>query len=135
MPLAPGVRRLDSNHDCSFGRGQDNYATGSESTAQRVRTACLEIQGEWFMDVTAGIPWYPISDSADTIPIMGAPGAPDLGYAEAVIKARILSVDGVASITSVSLVFDHVARKLFFSGEGTDVDGAVFQFALQDPGP
>lgn len=136
MPLAPGVRRTDPNHDCNFGRGQADYATGSESTAQRVRSALLEILGEWFMDVTKGMPWYRVSaDATDILPIMGGDGPPDIGYAEASAKAVILSVDGVARISSFDVNFDHVTRKLAMSVVGIDVDGGAFTVALQDPGP
>lgn len=140
MPLAPPVRRLDSNHDVQFGRGAANIATGSESTAQRVRTALLLILNEYWLDATKGVPWFGPDDPNDpnnsgTPPIMGGAGGADLGYAEAVLKATILGVDGVATLDSFTMTLDHATRHLAVFAEGTDVDGGVFVVAIQDPGP
>jgi hypothetical protein len=139
MPLAAPVRRLNANHDIQGG-GLAAYATGSEATAQRVRTTLLAILGEWWLDETIGVPWLGPEDPNDPnftgVPtIMGQPGAPDLGYAEAVIKAAILGIDGVESIDSFTMDFDHQTRTLSFSTNWVDEDGNVFPFALEDPGP
>ncbi len=140
MPIAPPVRRLDQNHDISGGAGLANYATGSEATAQRIRTTLLAILGEWWLDQTVGVPWYAPEDpnSPDNVgvtSIMGGSGPPNLGYAEAVLKAAILGVDGVATLDSFAMSFDHVTRALSVSASGTDVDNGVFTVAFQDPGP
>jgi hypothetical protein len=36
----PRVRRVDAAGDMMFGRGQSSYLSGTEATAQRVRSAC-----------------------------------------------------------------------------------------------
>lgn len=140
MAIAPPVRRLDSNHDITGGAGLASYATGSEATAQRVRTTILAILGEWWLDQTVGVPWCapedPNSpDNAGVTPIMGGSGGPNLSYAEAVLKAAILGVDGVATLDSFAMNFDHRTRALSVSASGTDVDGGTFAVAIQDPGP
>lgn len=140
MPIAPPVRRLDSNHDIQGGAGLANYATGSEATAQRVRTTLLCILGEWWLDQTVGVPWYapedPNSpDNTGVTPIMGGSGPPNLGYIEAVLKAAILGIDGIATLDSFVMNFDHRIRALSVSAGGTDVDGETFVVAIQDPGP
>lgn len=133
MSTAP-VRRLDSNHDMTFGRGLQNFATLAEATGQRVRTRLLLILGEFFLDTTAGVPWFqPDDGTSDTQPIMGVPT--DLGYTEATIKATILATDGIASITSFSMTLDSISRRLFVSAIGPCVDGGIFSVKLQDPGP
>ena len=35
------VRRLDRNHDPMWGKGTRDFATGSEATAQRLRTRLI----------------------------------------------------------------------------------------------
>jgi hypothetical protein len=139
MPLAAPVRRLNANHDIQGG-GLAAYATGSEATAQRLRTTLLAILGEWWLDETIGVPWLGPEDPNDPnftgVPtIMGGSGAPDLGYAEAVLKAAILGVDGVATLDSFTMDFDHQTRSLSVIAIGTDVDGGVFSTAIEDPGP
>ncbi|MEX3859628.1 hypothetical protein AB3X94_37190 [Paraburkholderia sp. BR10923] len=51
------VRRLDHFGDWTFGQGLSNYADGSESTQQRVRTRLLSFLRDWFLDLTHGMPW------------------------------------------------------------------------------
>lgn len=140
MPLAPPVRRLDSNHDITGGAGIASYATGSEATAQRVRTTLLCILGEWWLDETVGVPWFAPEDPNDpdnvgVTPIMGGAGAPNLGYAETVLKAAILGIAGIATLDSFVMEFDHLTRALSVNASGTDVDGGAFTVAFQDPGP
>jgi hypothetical protein len=132
MPLALRARRLDANHDMTFGRGRANFATGTEATAQRLRTAMLLVLGEWFDDVTAGVPWFPAGDS-EVRAIMGK--SADLSYAEAVLKARILGINGVQSLDSFEIELDHATRKMSATATVTDVDGNTFDVAFQDPGP
>lgn len=127
------VRRLDSSHDPYWGKGMRDFATKSEATAQRIRTRLLLIAGEYFLDTTEGTPWFQISEDADVRPIMGVPL--DRGYAEAVLKARILGTDGIATIESVTMDFDPGTRHASIAAAGTDDDGNTFTVALQDPGP
>ena len=51
------VRRLDDDHDMTFGYGLGCIAERSEACAQNVKTRLLLLEGEWFMDLTAGVPW------------------------------------------------------------------------------
>lgn len=117
------VRRLDRNHDMTFGSGRRNLASGAESAAQRLVCRLLTIRGEWFLDTDAGVPWWQPSTSA-VRPIMGAPR--DLQYSEAVIKAAILETDGIASLDGFSMVFNGSTRRLLVTATGTSVDGDVW---------
>jgi len=140
MALAPRVRRIDSNGHTTFGAGAANFCVGSEATAQRVRTSLREVKGEWFADVTKGLPWFQPEDpnspsNTGDKPLLGAAGGADVGYNDAVIKAAILGIVGVASLQSYSSDFDHINRHYAGDASGTDVDGAVFTVAFQDPGP
>ena len=140
MPQALRVRRIGSDGDISFGRGAQNYAEGSEATAQRCRTAPRLVQGEWCYDWLSGCPWYQPEDPNDpnntgTIPILGAAGGPNIPYAEAVLKALILGINGVQSINSFSSDFDHMTRHVSAFVNITDIDGDTFDVEFQDPGP
>jgi len=85
-------RALDANGDYSFGLGPQEYLANSPQTvAQAVLTALLLHQGEWFLDITAGMPW-------ETQVLGFGTGS----LYDAAIKNAILGVEGVASIVSYS---------------------------------
>lgn len=126
------VRRVDSARDMTFGKGRSNYAATAEATAQRLQCEIQLILGEWFLDTSAGVPWWQPSDS-DVPPIMGAPGPRNLSYAEGVLKAKILSVDGVDSIQAFAMSFVSSTRKLSVSCTLTTVDGDTFNIKVINP--
>lgn len=122
----PRVRRLDSNRDMMFGRGAANYASTSESTIERIRSRLLLLKFEWFLDTSAGVPWFnPGPDGAQVI--MGGPR--NLQFAEAEIKKCILGTEGVASLTLFTMSLNNNTRKLTVTAKGTTVDGDAFSFA------
>lgn len=129
MATSP-VRRLDANHDYTFGGGLRNIATGSEAAEQRLRCRLLSVVGDWFLDITHGVPWWQ-PEQSDTQPIMGGPW--NLAYAEATLKAAILATDGVATLDTFTLSVDGKTRKLSVSCSGTTVDGGAFN--IIDAGP
>lgn len=101
------TRRLDSNWDFTFGQGRANYAVDAEATAQKVKARLLLLQGEWFLDTSAGVPYL--------TKICVKPA--DLPLAEALIKRTILGTEGVAAITEFSLDFNDGARRLTLSAK------------------
>lgn len=96
------------NDDILGGHGLADFLSGDEATVQTVRCELRMVLGEWFLDVTKGLPWFRNANTGVT-PILGKLPA-DLAYAEAVIKAAILRIDGVRSLTSFSLDFNHSTR-------------------------
>jgi hypothetical protein len=115
-------RRWDASGDMTFGHGARDYLQTSSAVAQRVVQMLRTFLGECFQDLTAGVPWIQPAGS-DAQPVMG--GAVDLGYAEAVIKAKVLALDGVASIVEVDLQIDSRARQLHVAMTITTTDGDV----------
>lgn len=95
------VRRLDRNHDWTFGQGLNNYATTSESVAQRVQTHLWSFLGDWFLDLEHGLPW---------LEKMGR--NVDLPQLELMIKRCVLSTDGVREITDYQVNLDETNRAL-----------------------
>lgn len=99
------VRRLDANHDMTFGRGRGNIAQDAEAVAQKVRTRLYTLQGEWFLDTDAGVPYL---QKITTKPV-------DLNYVEAVLKQTILDTEGVDSISNWSATLNRDTRKFSIS--------------------
>jgi hypothetical protein len=100
------TRRLDPNHDMYFGAGLANFAVDAEATAQNVRTRLQVIQGEWFLDVSAGVPY--LDNAYVTQAITDKPA--NIPFAEASIQEEILGTDGVDELLSFASQFDSDAR-------------------------
>ena len=96
------VRRLDQNHDMTFGQGFANYSENEEEVSQKVETRLYTLLGEWFLDTTAGVPYLQ--------EIMVKPA--NLYHAEALIKQCILDTDGILEITEFDLDFNSSTRRL-----------------------
>ena len=95
------VRRLDTNHDMTFGRGLGNIAKDAEGVAQKVKTRLYLLQGEWFLDTDAGVPYL---QKFTTKPV-------DVNYAESVLKQTILDTEGVDSISNWSASLNRDTRR------------------------
>jgi hypothetical protein len=100
-------RRL-VNDDITGGHGLANFCQGAEAIAQTVRCELRIILGEWFLDVTKGVPWIR-NRNAGADAILGR-FPTDISYAEATIKAAVLRIDGVKSLTSFTLDLNHATR-------------------------
>ena len=107
------TRLLDLNHDMTFGAGLANFCVNAEATAQNARTRLQLIQGEWFLDVSAGVPY--LDNDYVTKAITDKPA--DLAFTEAAIQEEILDTDGVSAITSFASEFDADIR--LFSVQAT----------------
>lgn len=95
-------RKLDASGDYTFGHSQDDfYVDQPEAVAQAVQTGLKLFQGEWFLDITAGVPWRQ--------KILGkyAQNAYDM-----ILKAQILNTQGVQTLDSYSSSLDTATRGL-----------------------
>ena len=90
------VRRLDKNHDWTFGQGFANYATESEAIAQNVQTRLWSFTNDWFLDLEHGLPWL----------------------------EHVLQTDGVSKITNYESNLDAKTRKLTIDITYLDIYGA-----------
>ena len=104
------VRRLDNNHDWTFGQGRANYADTSDSVAQRVKTRLLSFKNDWVHDIEHGLPWFESFERPA-----------DLVAVERMIKRQVLSTHGVSSIEAFELSLDPETRKLTVIATITDV--------------
>jgi hypothetical protein len=106
LPQSQLTRRLDANHDMTFGAGLANFAVAAEATAQNVRTRLQVIQGEWFLDVSAGVPY--LDNDYVSKAITDKPA--DLAFAESSIQEEILDTEGVLSLVSFASQFNRSTR-------------------------
>lgn len=96
--MSQTVRRLFGN-DYSFGQGRANLATGLESVLQRCKTHLMQLQGEWFLDVSAGIAWAQV---------LGRRYEPS--ELHSLVLAGIMSIEGVLSVESLTVSFNRDTR-------------------------
>lgn len=87
-------RKLDSNGDMVFGHGAADYLIDSgAAVAQAIQTALLLFEEEWFLDITAGVPYYQ--------KIVGYNTAPTY---DLILQTAILAVQGVTGIVNYTSV-------------------------------
>jgi hypothetical protein len=109
------TRRIDGNHDMTFGHGIADMAVDAEACAQNVKTRLLLLQQEWFLDTDAGVPW--LQD------IMVKPA--NLALAESIVKRTILETEGVSALRSFSMTFDRNTRRLTITAAVVNIYGSV----------
>ncbi|HEY4292047.1 hypothetical protein [Luteibacter sp.] len=106
------VRRIDENGDWTFGAGRASYADRTESVAQRVLTRLRSLEGDWFLDLTHGLPWFDLMERPT-----------DLARVERAVKAQILQTDGVSKITAFAMAADSATRRLTITTTIIDIYG------------
>lgn len=79
--------------------------TGLALVQQRLKQSLLFFLGEWYLDITDGVPYY------QDIFIKG----PDRLTVESVFKAAILETPGVQELTEFSIEYENAPRKLSVS--------------------
>lgn len=95
-------RLLDANGDYTFGQMGSNFAVNSPAAVgQAILTSLKLIQGEWFLDSTAGVPYNK--------QILGKNTTSTYDY---VIQTAILGVQGVQGIATYSSSLDSTTRAL-----------------------
>jgi len=99
LSLAPTYPN-EGPHDLHFVNNGLAVVTDREAVAQRVRQHIEFYQGEWFLDTSAGVPWFQF--------IYVEPF--DQTTAESIMKAAISEVPGVAEITEFMVSVDTIAR-------------------------
>ena len=97
------VRQLDERHDMRFDFGLASCVECTEAVAQNVKTRILLLKGEWFLDLSAGLPWLQ--------KIMVKPASVKL--ANLIIRKTIQKTPGVSRIMQFSSYYDENTRKLF----------------------
>lgn len=86
------VSGLDRNNDWLFGRGLAVYIQDSDAIRQNVATRIRSFAGDWFLDVTANIPW---------IELLGRRGSREQVLRE--VERVTLSTEGVVRILHIEM--------------------------------
>lgn len=108
-------RALDSNNDLIVEKGQFKLVKDGAEVVQHVRSRLLFYLAEWFLDVTAGTPWF---QQIFIKPV-------NLANVESILKTRILSTPGVQELVNFSLDYDNITRRLTVDFEAVTTFGEI----------
>lgn len=102
------VRKLDAYHDAICGNGQADFLIDIFAVAQLIDTSLLLLQGEWWNDLTAGLPLF-----QQIIGVSGVGNNPQI--AALLIQQTIMEVPYVNSIADIQLSYDPLTRSFTYS--------------------
>lgn len=100
------VRQLDSNHDPIWGNSQGNFLVDIAAVAQIIQTTLLLFQGEWWADLTDGVPMFQS--------ILGSNNGKKVDAISTILQSALLVVPFVTGITNV--VTDYSPNRTFQFG-------------------
>lgn len=83
----------ETTHDLRIAGFDLSLVSGTDETVQHVKQRLLTFEGEWFLDLAAGVPWFD--------QILGKPR--DVRTVEALLKAEILASPGVRSLSAFAI--------------------------------
>jgi hypothetical protein len=89
------------NHDLVIAGGTLARVTGSAQVRQRVKVALWHYRGEYFLDITQGVPWLQSILGRKT-------GGDEVGV---ILRRAILSVPGVLRLVTFSARYDTATRR------------------------
>ena len=104
---------IDDNHDMYVMNGQIARVSKSDAILQLIKTRLLTVEEEWFMDLSAGLPWY--------TKILVKPV--DLYKIRSYLSREIITTEGVDSLLSIELQYNNEERKLDVVFSYTDIYG------------
>lgn len=98
-------RKLTADGDYSFGHNQNDFISDVGAVAQAIRTSLLLLEGEWWEDLSIGLPLFQN--------ILGMPGTPDnVQAADLLIQGVISNVDGVRRIKEFESSYQSRSYKM-----------------------
>lgn len=109
MQLTPYLKTrdlaLDINGDWEISAGDLQLIGDGPAIVQAVQIALQFFQGEWFLDVSAGLPWW------QQVLVKN----PNPNQVQGVIRSAILAVPGVQGIQALAINYDPQQRTLAVS--------------------
>ena len=84
------------------------FTRGVAAVVQGVRIRLRMIRGEWFLDLTAGLPWLANAQVPRAEALLGGKFNKDRATAE--IRKAIEAAPNVAAVTAIDVTFDHNTR-------------------------
>ena len=94
--------KLSSTHDLLLKDGKLLLTEGASQRAQQIKIALLTFLGEWEFDTSIGIPYL------EQILVK----TPNKFRVEAILRKKILAVQGVRRITAFGLDINRITRSL-----------------------
>ncbi len=108
-------RREDDEGDYTFGQGDNTFLINSpEAVAQAIKTRFELWRGQWFLDMTTGIPW-----------IQSILGKQHPDTYNLFIRQYILKTQGVNSIISFDTNTNSATRRVTFTATIDTVYGTT----------
>lgn len=109
MSIPVGARDLKIDADTGdlvIEDGDFVWVTGLDAIEQDIRTALLMFMGEWFLDLTAGVPWHQsiLGQKASNLPAI-----------REIFRQQLLAIPGVLDVLSVEVTFAATTRRLTVS--------------------
>ncbi len=102
---------LDEDGDLDVEAFQaSGMASGTQAVADGIRARVLLIRGEWFLDESAGVPYFERAGVLERDALIG--GRYDAGRVIEEIRAAILSTPGVKRVDSITSDFDARTRTI-----------------------
>lgn len=92
------TRKLDENHDYSFGNNLGDYISGIDAVVQNTDTKIRLYYGEWWEDISIGIPMFQsIVGEFDQNALQTS--------ASLLLERRALDVQEVSAVQNVKVLF------------------------------
>jgi len=111
-------RRLDDNDDYVFGQSGDSFYTDVDAVGQAIYTRLKLLYGEWWEDVTDGLPLFQN--------ILATSGSPQNKKAiDSLIIDRIVGTLNVTDITGFTSTFNVNTRAYSFQCTANTIFGPV----------
>ena len=111
---------LNEFHDMYVMNGQIARKSNSDAILQTIKTRLLTVQEEWFLDLSAGLPWFTKMAGKNA----------DLYTVRNYLTREITASPGVDSLISLNLQYNSEARKLDIEFAYTDIYGRTMQGAM-----
>lgn len=107
--------KLDSNDDLAIENNDLILLDGLEAIQQDVDNSLSFFQGEWFLDLRWGVPYYQ--------DILGK--KPRLNVIKSILTEAILKVNGISTVFDLEVDFDGNTRILSVSFRASTVEGVL----------
>lgn len=101
-------------HDIAL-NGDVMFIDDVERVAQQIKIQLLTFLGEWFLDVTHGVPYL------EYVLVKN----PNFTLIRELFREQILKVDGVSNLVSIDIDFESATRKMLLSYEAETEYGMI----------
>lgn len=102
-------------HDLIIAEGDLIAIDNAERVAQQIKIQLLTWLGEWFLDITHGVPYL------DYILVKN----PNIELARSIFKEQIMKVDDVDDVTSLEIYYNATERTMIVEYEASTSYGLV----------